>query len=142
MEELNKAQINELDKTLENSIHKAEELIKDREKTEEKIDEAIEKVIKVEEEKGIFEKIWEDLPVMFGMAKDWITGTYKDVSLTAMLTILGGIIYFLSPIDLIPDFLPVIGYLDDLYILSTVIDQVRKEIDKYKVWKKANEKSK
>lgn len=140
MEQLNKEQINTLDKTLENSIHKAEELIKDKEKTEEKIDEAIEKVIKVEEEKGIFEKIWDDLPLMFGMAKDWITGKYKDISLTSMLTILGGIIYFLSPIDLIPDFIPVIGYLDDLYILSSVIDKVRKEIDKYKVWKKNNEK--
>lgn len=77
---------------------------------------------------------------MFSMAKDWITGKYKDVSFTTMITILGGIIYFLSPIDIIPDFIPIIGYLDDLYILSTVIDRVKEEIEKYKLWKKINSK--
>ncbi len=140
MEELNKEQINKLDKTLEDSIHKAEELIKDKHKTEETIDEAIKKVNKVEEEKRIFDKIWDELPFMFSMAKDWITGKYKDVSFTTMITILGGIIYFLSPIDIIPDFIPIIGYLDDLYILSTVIDRVKEEIEKYKLWKKINSK--
>ena len=140
MEELNKEQINKLDKTLEDSIHKAEELIKDKHKTEETIDEAIKKVNKVEEEKGIFDKIWDELSFMFSMAKDWITGKYKDVSFTTMITILGGIIYFLSPIDIIPDFIPIIGYLDDLYILSTVIDRVKEEIEKYKLWKKINSK--
>ena len=57
---------------------------------------------------------------------------------SSIIAILGGIIYFLSPIDIIPDFIPIIGYLDDIFVLNLVIDQVRKDIDKYKEWNKLN----
>ncbi len=127
----------ELEKRLEESKHKAEELIKDKEKTEDTIDEAIKKANKIEE-KGVLDKIWDDLPHMFGMAKDWITGKYKEIPISSIIAILGGIIYFLSPIDIIPDFIPIIGYLDDIFVLNLVIDQVRKDIDKYKEWNKLN----
>jgi uncharacterized membrane protein YkvA (DUF1232 family) len=72
------------------------------------------------------------------MAKDWITGKYKEIPTSSIIAILGGIIYFLSPIDIIPDFIPIIGYLDDIFVLNLVIDQVRKDIDKYKEWNKLN----
>ena len=45
----------------------------------------------------------------------------KDVPLIAKITIIIAIIYALSPIDLIPDFIPVLGYLDDLIILPILI---------------------
>lgn len=44
---------------------------------------------------------------------------YKDprVSWTARIFAAGVVAYALSPIDLIPDFIPVIGYLDDLLLV-------------------------
>jgi uncharacterized membrane protein YkvA (DUF1232 family) len=45
----------------------------------------------------------------------------KDVTIIAKLIIITAIIYALSPIDLIPDFIPVLGHLDDLLILPILI---------------------
>jgi uncharacterized membrane protein YkvA (DUF1232 family) len=45
----------------------------------------------------------------------------KDVSILAKIIILIAIGYALSPIDLIPDFVPIFGYIDDLIILPFLI---------------------
>lgn len=45
----------------------------------------------------------------------------KDVSVYAKIIIIIAVAYALSPIDLIPDFIPVLGYLDDLLILPVLI---------------------
>lgn len=36
--------------------------------------------------------------------------------------------YILSPVDLIPDFIPILGYLDDIILVTVVIFLVRKMI--------------
>jgi uncharacterized membrane protein YkvA (DUF1232 family) len=36
----------------------------------------------------------------------------------------GALIYFISPIDLIPDHIPVVGYLDDLAVLSLAVNSL------------------
>ena len=45
----------------------------------------------------------------------------KDVPMIAKIMIIIAIVYALSPIDLIPDFIPILGYLDDLIILPILI---------------------
>ncbi len=54
----------------------------------------------------------------------------KDRETPIMAKVLAGIIivYALSPVDLIPDFIPVLGYLDDLIILPALIILVIKLI--------------
>jgi len=50
------------------------------------------------------------------------------------------LLYILSPIDLILDIIPVIGWLDDIFILGLCISFVKKDVDKYKQWKENSEK--
>ncbi len=51
------------------------------------------------------------------------------------------VVYALSPIDLIPDFIPLLGYLDDLIILPALVALTVKFIPK-SVWEVSLEKSK
>ncbi|HOO49604.1 MAG TPA: YkvA family protein [Saccharofermentans sp.] len=60
-------------------------------------------------------KLIQDIPVVFLCLKD------KETPLIAK--IIAGITvgYALSPIDVIPDFIPVLGYLDDVIILPALV---------------------
>lgn len=60
-------------------------------------------------------KLKQDIPVVFLSLKD------KETPLLAKLFALLTVTYALSPIDLIPDFIPVLGYVDDIILLPIFI---------------------
>jgi len=51
----------------------------------------------------------------------WLAYKRKDVPIIAKIFIIMAVGYALSPIDLIPDFIPVLGYLDDLLIIPFLV---------------------
>jgi uncharacterized membrane protein YkvA (DUF1232 family) len=51
----------------------------------------------------------------------WFAGKHADTPLAAKLLCVFVVAYALSPIDLIPDFIPVLGYLDDVILLPVLI---------------------
>ena len=71
------------------------------------------------------------------MLNDYYLGNYKEVPVTA---IVGGIMivgYLASPIDLVPDTVPILGLLDDAFIINIIIELcVDKELKKYRNWRK------
>ena len=62
---------------------------------------------------------------------DVSTGKYKDYELKKLTIIVGTIIYVVTPIDLLPDFIPA-GFVDDLSILGWAASQAVAELRKYK----------
>ena len=70
------------------------------------------------------------------LIKAYALGHYRDIPWKTMSIIVAAVIYFISPIDLIPDFVPVTGLTDDLGILLGVFSTVNKEIDKFLTWEK------
>lgn len=79
-------------------------------------------------------KLKADVPVVFLALKDKRTPAFAKVM--AAVTVA----YALSPIDLIPDFIPVLGYLDDVILLPAMIALVIKLIP-HNVWSECREKS-
>lgn len=86
--------------------------------------------------KGFMQKI----PVVWRMVKMWRKGIYKTNALHMVLPLLG-LLYVISPIDLIPEIaIPVIGSLDDLAVLAFVIPKLMLEVDKFLLWEAMNKK--
>ena len=73
--------------------------------------------------------------VLYSLFKDTVNGNFK-LPATSLAMIGGGLLYFILPADLVPDFIPVIGYLDDLAVLTTIMNSLNKEIAEYRIWKK------
>lgn len=115
---------------------KAKEYANDKKKAKELVDEAMKKANKQKNKKGPIDEIWEKVQLLFGMVKDWATGEYKEVPKGSIIIILIAILYFLNPFDVIPDVVPVAGFVDDVFVLGLVINQVSSDIDKYKEWLK------
>ena len=62
---------------------------------------------------------------------DVSTGKYKDYELKKLTIIVGAIVYVVTPVDLLPDFIPA-GFVDDLSILGWAASQAAAELRKYK----------
>ncbi|MCS6808765.1 MAG: YkvA family protein [Bacteroidota bacterium] len=45
--------------------------------------------------------------------------------------IIAGLLYFISPIDLLPDYIPLLGYIDDAFVISVVMNAIASEIERY-----------
>jgi uncharacterized membrane protein YkvA (DUF1232 family) len=75
--------------------------------------------------------------VLGRLVKAYALGHYRNVPLKTMLLILAAVIYFISPVDLIPDLIPITGLSDDFGILLWVYNSVLNEIDKFLTWEKS-----
>ncbi len=63
-------------------------------------------------------------------------GEYTSFSKTPLVLITAGLLYFISPMDLIVDFLPGIGYLDDATVIALLYQALRPEIKKFEEWER------
>ena len=82
-----------------------------------------------------FWKLFKQLKVGFQMVKDYKNKEYTDIPWKSITLIVAAILYFLNPFDLIPDFIPVIGFTDDAAAVAIVFSSLRKDIIKYCNWK-------
>lgn len=115
---------------------KADEYLKDKEKATKLLDSAKEKA---EKRKGPLHDAWENIQLFFSIFEDWIKGRYKKIPVRSIVMITVGIIYFVMPLDLIPDFLIGLGFADDAAVLVFVFKQISNDLEDYKVWKSEQE---
>ncbi|MBR2527258.1 MAG: DUF1232 domain-containing protein [Blautia sp.] len=76
-----------------------------------------------------------EIPVMIAMVKGYITKEYTPVSPKVIATILGGFIYLVKKKDLISDAIPILGYSDDLAVLTMALKFVEPELAAFKKWR-------
>lgn len=75
----------------------------------------------------------EELGVMVNYVKDVVSGVYKEYSKANLLLIVAALIYIVTPLDFIPDFI-IGGLIDDVAIIGWVINKLHGEITSYKEW--------
>lgn len=75
-----------------------------------------------------------DLGTFLRLLSAWAQRSYERVPWTPLLLIAGAVIYFVAPLDLIPDALIGIGFVDDVAVISAVVRAVRDELDRFQAW--------
>lgn len=80
------------------------------------------------------------IPVLVSLVRSYVKKEYTDIPLGSMIAIVAGLIYFVSPIDLIPDTIPGVGYLDDAVVIAGILAMVKDDADQYEEWQKNNNK--
>ena len=75
--------------------------------------------------KSKLKEFYNDFKMLFSMMKDYMSGDYTEVPWYIIGAIGSALLYVLSPIDLIPDFIPVIGYLDDAAVVALCLKFIK-----------------
>jgi uncharacterized membrane protein YkvA (DUF1232 family) len=87
------------------------------------------------EKKSKLKKFLNEFKLLFSMFKDYISGDYNQIPWYIIASIGSTLLYVLSPIDAIPDFIFGIGYVDDAAVMALCLKFVDFELSEYKKWK-------
>ena len=74
------------------------------------------------------------IPVMASMIRSYLKKEYTLAPMGTLLAILGALLYFMSPIDLVPDIIPGLGYLDDAAVVALCWKWVSADVQAYERW--------
>ncbi|WP_339686078.1 YkvA family protein [uncultured Nonlabens sp.] len=102
------------------------------------VDDAIEKEESISSKiahSGFLKKYVKLAQIMFMMIKDFRKGVYNKIPWFTIAAITTALLYVFMPIDLIPDFIPGLGFIDDLTVLSFVTGWIETDLHKYLDWK-------
>lgn len=72
-----------------------------------------------------------DLKTLMLMLRHWLNGSFK-ISFKTLIYVIAGIVYFVNPLDLVPDFIFGLGFVDDAAVLALVIRRINKELLRFK----------
>jgi uncharacterized membrane protein YkvA (DUF1232 family) len=79
-------------------------------------------------------RIRDDAGALYRMARETLAGRYRKLPKRSLIAAVAALFYLVDPIDLIPDVLPALGFLDDAVVLAWVVRQIRRDIDAFLVW--------
>ncbi len=120
----------------DNLYRQAERIISSDTKVSKLLDEVF---LKIGEATESFYKTQDSVIALARMVRSWAKGDYKNISTSSIIAVVAALIYFVNPLDLIPDFIPIIGQIDDIFIIGYLIKTVNKEIERFMAWEKENE---
>ncbi len=123
---------------LEKGYPKAEKLLEDKEKAEEflqRLEMKLKKIPKVGETLAI-------VPIMISLVRSYLNKEYTKIPLGTIIAITSALAYVLTPVDLITDAIPIIGYIDDALIIEACLKLVKSDVDEYQEWRENKNKVK
>ena len=87
--------------------------------------------------KDPFKETWPYLQTMLRLIRAYSRGEYRNVTESTLVVIVAAIIYLVNPLDLIPDAIPGLGFLDDATVLALAVRRTRQDLDDFMTWETA-----
>lgn len=82
----------------------------------------------------VLEAILDDLRTTLRLLVAWVRRSYRQVSAASLVLLVAALVYFVTPLDVIPDTLGAIGFVDDVAVIRTTVETVRDELDRFRAW--------
>ena len=114
---------------------KAPEYAKDPDKLNDLLDRAARKAIS---SKGPLTEVWNLLMTCLRLLRAYATGRYQDIPWGSLVSIIATVIYFVMPLDFIPDFLLGFGFIDDAALIGWILGSVKSDIDRFIEWESSH----
>ena len=77
-----------------------------------------------------------DAAAVIRMARETLARRYRRLPRRTLIAGLAALAYLVNPLDLLPDVLPLLGWLDDAALITWVARQIRRDIDAFTAWER------
>ena len=114
------------------AVAKAESYVKNPKRLRKLFEDAIAKINNIP--RGPFAETWPYLMAMIRLIRAYHRREYRDIPSQNLLIVVAAIIYFVSPFDVIPDWVPVLGHIDDSFVVALALKSVRADLDTFMAW--------
>jgi uncharacterized membrane protein YkvA (DUF1232 family) len=81
------------------------------------------------------QKITNQASLVLEMIDDYMDGKYRAISWTSLVVAAGALLYSVSPGDVVPDVLPLLGQLDDAVVVAIAMRLIRRDLERYVAFK-------
>jgi uncharacterized membrane protein YkvA (DUF1232 family) len=88
--------------------------------------------------RGPLSRFVEDGRLMVSFVKDYWAGRYRKVPYGVIAAVVFVLLYVFDPLDVMPDFIPFIGALDDAAVVGASLMFLERDLFKYRDWKQAS----
>ena len=80
------------------------------------------------------DRVRDELILCIALVRSWIHGEYDGVSRQTIVAVTAALLYFVVPLDVIPDFLIGVGFIDDASVVGYVMTMLAAEMDTFRRW--------
>ena len=94
-------------------------------------------LLKLEEKLKLIPKVGDKLaniPVLVSLFRSYMNNEYTDLPIGTIIALVAALVYFVSPIDLVPDPIPGIGLVDDALVIAICMSQIDSDVKEYREW--------
>jgi len=91
------------------------------------------------QQRGVREGVAEaqvQIQLLVRLIRAYASGEYRKLPWKSLVSIVGVLIYFVSPLDFIPDFLPIVGMTDDLALVLWLFKTLSADLNDFSQWEK------
>ena len=120
--------------------NKAGALLKEPEKTKKLLDTAFRRSSSTGHASPLF-TLGEKIQAAVRMIRAYVQKEYTDIPWQTIVALTAALIYFVSPLDALADFIPLLGFADDAAILSTVLASINQDLERFLAWEKSASKT-
>ena len=71
------------------------------------------------------------------LVRSYVRKEYKEIPIGTIVAVVATLLYFVSPIDILPDFIPGIGYIDDAAVVAFSFMNLKSDLDRFRRWKES-----
>ena len=109
-------------------------IVQDHAELKKLLDKTHKKLEEAQEDDSLMQKMSDYLKIITRMITNYLNGSYNHTPWQTILMLVAGLLYFVTPLDAIPDFIPIAGLLDDATVLLWLGRCFRDDLAQYKKW--------
>ena len=127
-----------LNNALDHATDSALSILKDRNRTLRLLDSTVRRLVRG---RAAFDakELTGKMQAAVRMVRQSARREYRDVPWQSLVLITAGFIYFVSPADAIPDFIPLLGFTDDIAILTAIFASVSNDLKRFIEWEQSQQ---